>query len=65
MTSRRLWILSIMFFLFCQPPGGLPAGKPPLSQRLEKSLLDDIPTSRNIDPATAGSEPPSSGRPPL
>lgn len=64
MTSRRLWILSILVFLLCQPPGGLPAGKPPLSPRLEKSLLDDIPPSRNVDPGTAGSEPSSSRRPP-
>ncbi len=64
MTSRRLWILSTLVFLLCQPPGGLPAGKPPLSPRLEKSLLDDIPTSRTTDPETVVSEPPSSRTPP-
>ena len=65
MTSRRLWILSTLVFLLCQPPGGLPAGKPPLSPRLEKSLLDDIPTSRATAPETVVSEPPSSRTPPL
>ncbi|MFP6751418.1 MAG: hypothetical protein VB855_07065 [Pirellulaceae bacterium] len=64
MTSRQLWILLILVFLLCQPPGGLPAGKPPLSPRLEKSLLDDIPTSRTTDPETVGSEAPSSRTPP-
>ncbi len=42
MTMKQLFVL---FTLALLPLGGLPADKPPLSRELEKSLLEDIPSS--------------------
>ncbi|MFP6649436.1 MAG: hypothetical protein VB817_08235, partial [Pirellulaceae bacterium] len=42
MTMKQLLVLITVVLL---PLGGLPADKPPLSRELEKSLLEDIPSS--------------------
>ena len=42
MTMKQLLVLFTVVLL---PLGGLPADKPPLSRELEKSLLEDIPST--------------------